>query len=643
MSAKTAEPVARSRGAALLPWVPAILGLVVLLRGVYLLARAPLYGEDVTSLMFFARQGFERAWADFSGPMFGLSSVRFYRPLLSLSLAAQTAISFDPAWLRIANVLTYALGLAATARWLHHWKVPIATALVATIGVGAFPGGPGDWCWIVGRVDSFSFGFGMAGLALLAHPEPGRWAWRTAAASVAFAAAFLSKETALFFGPVALLFGLAQLGRCGVLRALAPCAVLGALFLVRWWALDFSMGGYVGASPTSGAALATLAPNELAKGLSLMSGIPRAAAGYVGLALLVFFGFTSLKVSRQPALLWAAIAGAAALYVPGALVVAGLGDPPPVHARVFPGAFALLMGAVSIALGEWCGPDAPDRRQRIFVALGLAFVIPPALAVDAAIGAYREGARALTQEQERIDAARRALGDHSPLLLVAGVHHGWPPDRTQVHFHNLGLTERFVAPFDESRGAAVWPLRPVGNSPAGEPFRCSRDSELAQAVLLPTDGRPIPGVLLDDDRAEPVRLNPDAIPAALSGEDALAMRDQGFDRDLSLPAVVGAERLRVTVMTPQGFDVAELPSLKPTWKGLLTAQTSTGIPLFEVPGFAVDFGADSFAVRFEWLGDGGDRLAESGLRLVSLTPSFAEFIRREVADPRFGVGRARPR
>jgi len=643
MSAKTAEPVARSRWAALLPWVPAILGLVVLLRGVYHLARAPLYGEDVTSLMIFARQGFERAWADFSGPMFGLSSVRFYRPLLSLSLAAQTAISFDPAWLRIVNVLTYALGLVATARWLHHWKVPLATAVIAAIGVGAFPGGPGDWCWIVGRVDSFSFGFGMAGLALLAHPEPGRWAWRTAAASVAFAAAFLSKETALFFGPVALLFGAAQAGRAGIRRALAPCAVLGALFLVRWWALDFTMGGYVGASPTSGAALATLAPSELAKGFSLMSGIPRAAAGYVGSALLVFFGVTAFKASRRPALLWASIAGAVALYVPGALVVAGLSDPPPVHARVFPGAFALLMGAVSIALGEWCGTDAPDRRQRIFVALGLGFVIPPALAVDSAIAAYREGARALADEQERIDAARAALGDRSPLLLVAGVHHGWPPERTQVHFHNLGLTERFVAPFHAGRGAAVWPLRPVGNSPTGEPFRFALQSELAHAVLLPADGRPIPGVLLDDDSSEFVSLSADAIPPSLSGEDALAMRDQGSDRPLALPSIPGAARLRVTVMTPQGFDVALLPSTSLTWKALLTAPTSTGITLFEVPGFAVDFGADSFALRFEWLANRGDRLADSGLRLVSLTPSFAEFIRREVADPRFGVSRARPK
>ncbi len=600
------------------------------------LVGAPFFGEDLTSLASFHREGLRRAWDDWFGTMFGLTSVRFYRPLFSTSLALQTAISFDPVFLRAVNLALYALGVLAARSIALRLGAGAFGATFAALWAILFPGGPSDWCWIVGRVDALSFGLGLLGLDRLLRAGDGGAGRRERAqvvlAAAALLGAFLSKETAIAFAPAALLLGYATSSWAGVRRALVPCAALAVGFLARSAALDFSLGGYVG-SPAGGAAFAgALAPGILAAALGLATGVPAAfALPALGAAAASGAALLALSADRRRLLAFAAaLLSAAGLALPGALVIVGLEDPPPIHARVFPAAYALLGVALAIPLGD-------PRIPRVLAVLAAALLLlAPGRALVKSVQLHREAARVVAEETARIDAARSARPEGISVLLVAGLPFGHPPARPQVNLFNFGVADRFAPPFHGTARPAVWPLRRASSVGIAEPIRIPRGSALAPWCLEPPAGTSEPGILwVEPDPVPRWEISEDALPRTLTGAQAQAMDEGRLDVSLRLPPSPPGTTLRVTVFSPQGCDVALLDAASATWKSILAARTPSDLLLFHVPGYAADFGARSFLLWLEWIAPEGRRLAESSPIEVRTDEEFRSFVTRSLSDPAF--------
>jgi hypothetical protein len=590
--------------------------------------RAPLFGEDLLEIAPFYREGWSRFFADCFGPRAGWSTVRFYRPVPSLSFALQTSISFDAGWLRAANLAVYfagALSAVAVARMFQFSR--LASTFVA-IWILLFPGGALDWCWVIGRVDAFSFGFAMVALWLYL----GRGAWSGAASALALALACLSKETGFAFVPICIVAGLALHGRSTWRRASGPILVGAALFAIRWFALGGSLGGYVGASRDGG--WAVLSPVVAWRSWSLM--VAPAEAPWVATATIGMVGLVCAVRGRRrfdPPTRAAAIAlalGAVVAYAAPARVVADTTVLSPSFSRVFPASYAFC-GMFMILWVDRAGFGA-IANALLFATL---LFFPARGFVKMAIDVAEAG-RVLQSEVARAAAGAVARKD-APVILVAGLPGGWPPGGSAVPMFNQGLPQRFRPPFFSTGLPPVWPLRPVIEGPAGARLVTAEGGELAKCIVPPADPRTPMPVGVEPAGVRVVAIQSDAIPAFLSGNEAQRMQEGTFDRALALPSVQGARWLRVAVFTSQGYSVAETEDLAPTWKKLLTLSLAGGEGvLYQIPGLAVDTGDASFFLRFDWLDERRKRLAESGLIEVAMDRAFEQFVRRE-ADGAFGI------
>ena len=179
-------------------------------------------------------------WLDWTGAQYDLASVRFWRPMVTTSLALQERMSgVAPVPLRLFNLLGHvvtAILLALVARELGAGRFgSLLTGLLA----GLFPDQGGTVTWIVGRVDSLAAPLAVG--ALLAALRGRGWL-----AGLATLAACATKEIA-FVLPVWVALGALGAGRkpAAALRATSPVALAAGLaFLARRQALGTWIGGY---------------------------------------------------------------------------------------------------------------------------------------------------------------------------------------------------------------------------------------------------------------------------------------------------------------------------------------------------------------------------------------------------------------
>jgi hypothetical protein len=598
--------------------------------------------------------GVGEALRDLGRPTYGLSSVRFYRPLVSISIAAQAAVSTDAGWLRSANLVLFFVGIASACALARRMGVGLLGIVFVGLWLALFPGGPGDWCWIVGRVDAFSFGLGYLGLAiLLAGEAPPTWP-RAVAAGAAFFGATLSKESAIAFAPAAPLLAAAIHGagaaagatagaaasprRVAIARSLAAALFVGLAWGLRAFALDFASGGYVGAPASLALWLQSLRWDSLSGAASVATGAPPLAAlPFVALPFVVVLlaprsaGPESRRETRS--LGWALLA-CAALFAAPSLVGLGAGGVEPVHARLFPTFYAALGLAFALALRSLPGP------AWLAGALAALLLVPPGAALARSITNYRDAASRLAADSEVIEAARRARPG-APILVFAGAYQGWPDGGAHALLYNLGLPERFAPPFAPS-GPAVWPLRPALPAIESDPLAIARDTpwlvirDVAHA-----------GVRLLDRAPDEIAREGVVLPHSLSGADARAMAAGELDREFRLPAGPPGAAPFAVLFTNVGFARAPVDASQQSWKRLLLAPiTGAKIPLYEVIGFAADYRARRFFLLFQWVDRAGAPLAQTPLFEVDLAPDFADFIRESEADAAFGIRRSpstRPR
>jgi hypothetical protein len=597
--------------------------------------RAPLYGEDPMIVSWLRDGGVREALLDFSRPMYGLSSVRFYRPLVSLSIALQAAVSADAMWLRAANLAVFFLGIASVGAITRRLGAGLLGILFVGIWLVAFPGGPGDWCWIVGRVDAFSFGFGFLGLALLVAGDAAPSWGRAAAAGGALFAATLSKESAIAFAPAAPLLAAAIHGRAAIPRALAASLFVGFAWVLRAFALEFTSGGYVGAPASLSTWLQGLRLESLSGAAAVVAGFPAGGAlGMLAIAFVVlpFVVLVSARRGAPRSSAWALVACAGCFAAPS-LVGMGSGGVEPVHARLFPTFYATLGLAWALALDAIPLGSLPGKLGFRAAAAALLLALPAAGAVRS-ITNYREAAGRLARDFDAIQVARRARPDE-PILAFAGAYQGWPDGGAHAFLYNLGLPERFAPPFAPP-GPAVWPLRPALPALASEALAIPRDTP-----WIVVRDAPHAGVRLLDGETPAVIREGVELPSSLSGGDARAMAAGTLDRPIRIPEGPPGAKPFAVLFTNVGFARAPIDSAEGSWKRLLLAQVAGArIPLYQVIGFAADYHARRFFLLFQWIDAAGGLVAQTPLFEVSLAPDFADFIRESEADAAFGIRRA---
>ena len=110
----------------------------------------PLISEDSSVLSYCQRQP---ALSDWDRPQYDLRTVRFWRPLMTLSMDLQAAwTGGDPAALRGFNWLCQALALLGLWRFGARLGGALP-ALIAALWAATFPFQGGTLTWVVGRVD----------------------------------------------------------------------------------------------------------------------------------------------------------------------------------------------------------------------------------------------------------------------------------------------------------------------------------------------------------------------------------------------------------------------------------------------------------------------------------------------------------
>lgn len=623
-------------------WIVAIL-LVVFGVIVWPLVGAPYFGEDVFEVGKSYEEGLSRFLADCTGSRSGLSTQRVYRPVPSLAFYLQTCVSTDATWMRSVNIIVHALGVVMTAMIAKRLGAGVAMSVFAGLWIIAFRGGVNSWCWVVGRVDAFSFGFGMAGFYLYLFAEDGRAWLRRIAGCALLAASFLSKETGVVFGPALALFLVIQKGRRGIVEIVAPAVTLGSLFVLRWFALDGILGGYVG--EMGGRSMAPLEPANIINVFALCAGLPGLPAGAVLLlmaaAACTFLWLHAVARRSRPDsarhVHWlfpaAALLVSLLFYLPPP-VAAGGGVPGPQHARNFTIAFAWFGLAVSVAASAWL----KGRVIPWIPALLLPLVPARVLWLD--MLEVRNAARRIEATETRVRDFCRAA-QPSPLpVLVPDLPSGWPPAAPIVPMFNFGISGRFAPPFDHDTKRRVWPLRPLFHKTGAPRLNITKGSLFAQLVC---DMRELGGGDWIQIHQKPVPILPvPTMPPVLAGADAVAMQEGRHDVSLQFPTVPAAKWLQISLVTPVAGGIAKVGELQPSWKALWTAPLVNGEGLlYQLPGLSADYGATRLLIRFEWLDGFGERLAETDPVELATDAAFEQFVRAE-ADAVFGVRRRAP-
>lgn len=427
--------------------------LVLALLGALVLALAPSWGtlaaplvsDDAAILGHVHRQD---AWADWVRPQYGLTTLRFWRPLVSLVWDLQEAwTGIAPAPLRAYNLACHAA--AALLLVLLAWRLGCGAlgAFAAGAFGASFPEQGGTLTWIAGRTDGTCAPLSVLALAALAARRP-------VAAGVAAFLACAAKEMAFVLPAMAVACAWAgpAEGRRERLRgALAVTVAVGLALFWRRAAVGSWIGGYP-APPLPAGGVVRAAGNAA-------STWARASGASLAGALLALPLGLALGTAR-PRLWLAGLVCAAA----GALPLASMlsqGILEATNLRV------LRVSDLGLALAVAGGLAAAPTRPRWRAAVGVGLIV--ALVGWRAVRAFEdthEWAEAGRVAEAEIDAAReRAAREASAPEPLLGA--GFPATHGGAYCLAYGVAERFRPPFPPSP-RPVWPLRRMFPAGAGE-------------------------------------------------------------------------------------------------------------------------------------------------------------------------------
>ena len=301
---------------------------------------AGLISDDGAVLGYVHREGLASDWHT---TQYDLRTVRFWRPLVTTSLAVQEAwTGVRPAPLRLFNLACHAaaaLLLGALARRLGAGR---AGAAAVAVLAAAFPAQGGTVTWVVGRVDSLPAPLALAA-CLFALDR------RRLAAAVACLLACASKEIAFVTPLWAFLLAWGRGDRVpAAARAALPVALAaGVAFGWRAYAIGDPVGGYT----REGGLEADLPLLVRAWAVALVWPLGGALAA---------LGLGRLAGTLRPRPWLAAVAASAAAALPLYHVLAP-GTVDPVHQRTLLFCDLPLMLAVGAALGR---PRRPPVSRR---------------------------------------------------------------------------------------------------------------------------------------------------------------------------------------------------------------------------------------------------------------------------------------
>lgn len=469
----------------------------------------PFLSDDASAVRMVSERG---AWQDFTGPQYGLSTARFYRPLLTLSLEMQYAVSgSDPFLWRLANLLF----LLATVWLLYVWATKLdlppwaAAACALAFGLGA--PAPGATAWVVGRSDGLMTLLAIGACLTAAATQ------RVRVAVALAVAACLVKETPAGL----LLYFLWYLGTKPGWKVHGPrvaAGCLAGLMVARRLALGSWTGGYAGG--------ASLVPGwghleglPMALGRVLCPGVPWAGAVMLGLLVVWVALGRDRKIARLLASVLCCCLPLVQLWPLGA---------DPLHSRLYllPSAFlCLAVGRLASGLGR-----AGAARW------GLLGLWTAAVCVQGGGGGIADhhaaGAKVAETDHEvrRID--RLAGSDGPPLLLVDGV----PGAVGSAYCFRWGLADRYALQRPDAR--PVWPLQRVFEF--GDTWARSDSTGPVVTPFDPGEGLRIGGRSADE-HLDAVRLG--------------ALADGRTDVLWTLPE---ADGWRAVLLTPLGQNVGVL-------------------------------------------------------------------------------------
>ncbi|HEX6589364.1 MAG TPA: hypothetical protein VF039_10095 [Longimicrobiales bacterium] len=173
--------------------------------------------DDVTVVAGDPRVTGAASWTSIlSGPYVVGTGGEFalYRPLPTLSFAADWALSSGSAgWFHAVNLLWHA-GASVLVLLLLRGLFPAAAALAGALVFAVHPVHAEAVANVVGRAELMAAAFALAAAVVWL----GAWRWRVAAAGALFAAALLSKESAVMLPPLLLVLDFAK-GRWSLQRS----------------------------------------------------------------------------------------------------------------------------------------------------------------------------------------------------------------------------------------------------------------------------------------------------------------------------------------------------------------------------------------------------------------------------------------
>ena len=514
------------------------------------------------------------ALADVATTQADLRTFRFWRPLVSLTLDLQEAMTgVAPAPLRAVNLAGHVVAALLLVGLVRRLGLGLAGAVLVGLAGALFPHQGGTVTWIAGRVDSLLAPLVLGSLLALV----GGRSWLAALLGVL---ALATKETALVLPALGLVVlwmqraGATEDERAGLppLGAVLPLAGAVALaFAFRAHAIGHWIGGYPGglSGVLSGDLLSAVAGRALVAAAGSLGWLTAALGLSLVLALVVRAraGDGAGAADRRPLVL-----------VVGALCLCGLalgpvitnlvgGQVAPHHQRT------LLLADLLACLGlgglvlaaERLGHGA--RAGATVLLLALVGVRGHAAWTDT-----RDWAWAGDQAEELVEQGRGLVAGLAPSPLPALVP-APPAEGRGCYVLKFGVADRFRAPFPAAP-RPVWPWKPAFELPGQ--VREPVDVPVAGtggALRLPVDdpARSVPllevraegpgsrtggGAHLGDELATALAalLRVTAPPGHGDPDRPQVAADAG--PRLVLPGTPQGARLELLVVTERGYGVA---------------------------------------------------------------------------------------
>lgn len=536
-----------------------------------LAAAAPAWGtldagavsDDAFALGYVHRYG---PWADWFQSEYGSRIVRFWRPLITVTLGLQESwTGAETAPLRAFNIAGHALSAALVAALALRLRGGVAGAAVAGLLAAWFPHLGGNVVWIVGRVDSQAVPLVLAACVLALDR-------RVLLASLATFAACASKEQG-FATPLwilALAWGRGDAPRRAIGVALVPGLVAAGAFVWRWLAIGTPTGGYLAGSP----------------GIRPMAALQAWGAALWPIALFALVVF-ALSPARRA---WLGASAASLLAAIPIYPTLAAGAVAATHQRTLWHAdlgLCLAVGAAGGALSQRGG-----RAALLVAVLGLAGWRAADARADCVewAEAGREADRLVAVTSEGL----AELPDSDGPAFV-----DFPHARGGAYLFAWGVADRFEAPFEPIQDRPIWPLRPIfggdavarpmGDVGGGSPAVGFGRTWLDVPVLsFGTNGSGVLGplriseaMLAGPDRGADLLVGDGADIAAL---EVVVYTELGY---LAAPLATGARTPRPPYLNPH-FGVEGL--YKFHTRDLLEA-AGAGYAIFEAVAQAADVGA----------------------------------------------------